>query len=236
MRVKAPKSSPSEGSRRPESTADSAIALLSSLVPAIAGVFGRNCEVVVHDLRIPEQSIVAIANGHVTGRRLGGPLVGGPFGDVALRWIHQQGEPRQTKIYETKTRDGRLLKSATVLYRDELGKPYAALCVNHDLNSVTVALSWMSDLIRVPQVDPPADTHEPVGPSDVDDVLAQMIQDAMEQYRSPPLSKHERGSLVKELDEKGAFLVRGAVSRVARAVGVSKFTIYSDLDRARNGS
>lgn len=179
---------------------------------------------------------MAIANGHVSGRRLGGPLVGGPFGDVALRWIYQQGETSQTKIYETKTRDGRILKSATVLYRDPLGKPYAALCLNHDVNTVTAALSWMSDLVKVPPPDPQPETAETTAPSDVDDVLAQIIQDAMEQYRLPPLSKHERGSLVKELDEKGAFLVRGAVSRVARAVGVSKFTIYSDLDRARNGS
>ena len=39
----------------------------------IASKFGPNCEVVVHDLATndPERSIVAIENGHVTGRKVG---------------------------------------------------------------------------------------------------------------------------------------------------------------------
>ena len=43
------------------------------LAKGIARQFGPNCEVVVHDLASndPETSIVAIENGHVSGRRVG---------------------------------------------------------------------------------------------------------------------------------------------------------------------
>ena len=43
------------------------------LAHAIALQFGDGCEVVVHDLQSadPDHSIVAIENGHVTGRKLG---------------------------------------------------------------------------------------------------------------------------------------------------------------------
>jgi len=43
------------------------------LAKAIAQQFGPNCEVVVHDLESndPESSIVAIENGHVSGRQVG---------------------------------------------------------------------------------------------------------------------------------------------------------------------
>ena len=44
-----------------------------SLAKGIARQFGPNCEVVVHDLGTEEleNSIVAIENGHISGRRIG---------------------------------------------------------------------------------------------------------------------------------------------------------------------
>jgi predicted transcriptional regulator YheO len=47
-----------------------------TMVDALAGTFGRNCEVVLHDFSKSDQSIVKIANGHVTGRDVGGPPTG----------------------------------------------------------------------------------------------------------------------------------------------------------------
>ena len=43
------------------------------MAKGLAGQFGRNCEVVIHDLRETdtEHSIVYIENGHVTGRSIG---------------------------------------------------------------------------------------------------------------------------------------------------------------------
>lgn len=39
--------------------------------------------------------------------------------------------------------------------------------------------------------------------------------------------------LVKFMDEKGVFLVKGAIEKVAGIMGVSKVTIYSYLDEAK---
>ncbi len=52
---------------------------LTLVVERIAHSFDRNCEVVHHDLRHPERSIVAISNGHVTKRKVGGPIIGVHF-------------------------------------------------------------------------------------------------------------------------------------------------------------
>ena len=46
--------------------------LLKSLIPiaeTIGKTFGNRCEVVLHDLTIPEKSVVYTVNGDVTGRR-----------------------------------------------------------------------------------------------------------------------------------------------------------------------
>ena len=48
------------------------INLLSDIAKCIAMQFGENCEVVLHDLTLPyNKTIVAIWNGHVTGRKVG---------------------------------------------------------------------------------------------------------------------------------------------------------------------
>ena len=44
------------------------------LVDFIAGIVGPNCEVVLHDLSNVDESIVAIRNNHISGRKVGGPL------------------------------------------------------------------------------------------------------------------------------------------------------------------
>ncbi|MBR2604858.1 MAG: PAS domain-containing protein, partial [Clostridia bacterium] len=37
----------------------------------LAKTFGQECEVVLHDLSIPERSVVYVANNSVTGRKVG---------------------------------------------------------------------------------------------------------------------------------------------------------------------
>ena len=51
----------------------STLQFLFQLAKGISRQFGPNCEVVVHDLdsNDPNSSIVAIENGHVTGRKVG---------------------------------------------------------------------------------------------------------------------------------------------------------------------
>ena len=49
------------------------LGMLSEIGQCIAEHFGKNCEVVIHDLTGSyDHTIVAIWNGHVTGREIGG--------------------------------------------------------------------------------------------------------------------------------------------------------------------
>ena len=54
-----------------EAERDAILAALRPVVDGIAATFGPVCEVVLHDYRRPEQSVVALA-GAVTGRSVGG--------------------------------------------------------------------------------------------------------------------------------------------------------------------
>jgi predicted transcriptional regulator YheO len=218
-----------------EKEAETVLQTLSLVVPMIANVFGPDCEIVVHDLRRPERSIVALENGQVTNREIGGPLVGGPFGDVALRWLNEYDDRNRLRVYETHTRDGKQLKSATLLLRTTKGKPFAALCINLDISAALAVSRWLGALVRIDSGG--SRTLKSPNPPDVDDILTELISDSLSLVPMPPteLSKDQRFRVVQELDEKGAFLVRGAVRKVAKVLGVSRHTIYSYLDELRNG-
>ena len=79
------------------------------LAKGIAAQFGTGCEVIVHDLQGGdlEHTIVAIENGHVTGRRIGD----GPS-HIVLESLQRASQQQEDKLaYLTKTRDGKILKS-----------------------------------------------------------------------------------------------------------------------------
>lgn len=221
------------GAQREE---DLVLASLRALAPSVAAITGPDCEVVVHDLRVPESSIIALLNGHVSGRKLGGPLIGGPMNDIALRSLtRREDSDPQTLSYETKTADGRRLRSTTTLYYNANGVPFAAFCLNLDLTAPLAAARWIEQVIG--SAAPPASIDANSQAPDFNAVLDQLIQECVSQEPGPPeaLDRDARMRVVGELESRGAFLMRGAVVKVANALGVSKFTVYGYLDEIRGG-
>lgn len=91
--------------------------LLYGIGKCIAEQFGPNCEVVLHDLTKPyENTIVAIWNGHVTGRKLGD---GGT--DAGLKILKGTAQPEDTYNYINSTRNGQILRSSSKYLRIKRG-------------------------------------------------------------------------------------------------------------------
>ena len=68
--------------------------------------------------------------------------------------------------------------------------------------------------------------------SELHGALERLI-DAVEREADAELGAMDRAqkqAAVRTLDEQGAFLLRGAVDRIARAMGVSRVTLYSYLN------
>ena len=79
---------------------------IKRLAKGVAAQFGEDCEVVIHDLSSAEKesTIIAIENGHVTHRELGG----GPS-RIVLEALSRGKEDLSDHIdYFTKTSDGAL--------------------------------------------------------------------------------------------------------------------------------
>ena len=205
-------------------TADAILGALKAVVPGLAATFGRSCEVVLHDYRQPDHSVVAVA-GEVTGRR-----VGGAMSEIGPAVLARGNAAADELNYLTRTPDGRLVKSSTLPLRDENGDVFGALCVNLDVTALRQVGDLLADLAGG-DVTPMTTTFT----DDVEDVLDAVVR-AEEPALAKPvtgLAKPERLRLLRALDRRGVFHLRGAAPKVAARLGISRASLYADLAACR---
>jgi len=206
--------------------------ILKSLIPLVEGLantFGKNCEVVLHDIRNPQSSIIAIANGHISGRTVGSPM--SEYGLADLR----RGKFDKPRInYSKKTKDGRILRSSSLYIKDEKGKLIGFLCINYDISELLVMKNILNDLTSIEEEAFDEEDSESYG-NTVNDVLSSIVTKTLDSVGKPVafLSKEEKVNIVQLLDQKGVFLIKGAVDYVAKVLCVSRYTIYNYLDEIR---
>lgn len=204
--------------------------LLSSIAECIAEQFGTNCEVVLHDLtRSYDNTILAIWNGHVTGRRLGGSGT-----DAGLQILRGNASPDDQYHYINYTRDGRMLRTSSKYFKDAGGKVVGSMCINLDITGLMMGQAFMDTLTGT-------DAHSrssEVFTSNIDELLEVMLQDAVTSTgkQLAVLNKEDKVAVVRYLDEKGAFLIKKAAERVADFLGISRFTVYNYLNESQDGA
>lgn len=208
---------------------------LSAFIPFVKGLaetFGSNCEVVLHDFTELPHSVVAIENGHVTGRSLGSPMM-----EASLKLYVNDKVDEDNINYTGKSADGRVLKSSTMFIKDEKGKILGCLCINYDITELVAVQRVMNDLMKVSG----SSAGEKTGETNdeviniVSSVLKDIVNDTIQSNGKPIiyLSKEEKVGIVEILDQKGAFLIKGAIDYVADVLCVSRYTIYNYLDEIR---
>lgn len=203
---------------------------LFRLAKALAAQFGPNCEVVIHDLQSndPDSSIVAIENGHVSGRKVGD----GPS-HVVLEALGG-GIPDDRLCYLTKTRDGKTLKSTTIYIRDEGRAPIGIFSINYD---ITLMLAMEESLRQFTATAPESEeSPEPIA-RNVSDLLDELIEQSVKRVGKPValMTKEEKVKAIGFLNDTGAFLITKSGGRVCKYFGISKYTLYSYIEEAKGG-
>ena len=203
---------------------------LQHIAKGIAAQFGPNCEVVVHDLsQHPDHTIVAIENGHVSGRKVGD----GASNVVLERMEHQDREAQDHLSYLTRTPDGKVLKSSTIYIRNSRGNVTAILAINFDISALMMAAGAVRDFISVQE----PQQAEPEKIVNINNVLEELIQQSVALVGKPAalMNKEDKIKAIRFLNENGAFLVTRSGEKVAKYFGISKYTLYSYLDKSTGG-
>ncbi len=209
---------------------ESELETLRRIAKGIAAQFGNNCEVVVHEIseRSTSHSIVAIENGHVSGRKSGD----GPSQVVLERLGKEEICPEDHLCYLTRTPDGKLLKSTTVYIPDEDGKVGAIFGVNFDVSALVMAEQALGVLTSTEDLQAPARiTHN------VNDLLDDLIEQSDRLVGKPPqlMTKEDKIRAIQFLNDHGALLITKSGDKIANHFGISKYTLYSYLDVKTGG-
>ncbi|WP_432118141.1 helix-turn-helix transcriptional regulator [Streptomyces sp. bgisy032] len=205
-------------------------AILAALVPVVHGIaatFGPVCEVVLHDYRDPERSVVTVA-GSVTGRTAGGAM-----SEIGLRVLARGDEAADELNYVTRTRNGTRVKSSTMVLRDSTGAVFGALCVNVDVGAVGRVQELLGALAG--HAAEPAELPTTTFGNAIDSVVDALVDAHRSRQRGSwaELDRAERLELFGGLDARGVFAVRGAVEQVAARLGISRASAYHYLSQAR---
>ncbi|MGW0812269.1 helix-turn-helix transcriptional regulator [Streptomyces viridiviolaceus] len=208
---------------------DAVLAAFTPVVDGIAATFGPVCEVVLHDYRRPEGSVIAVA-GSVTGR-----TVGGAMSEIGMRVLARGDQADDELNYVTRTATGTLVKSSTIVLRDSTGAVFGALCVNLDVTAADRAAALLGALAGTPGAAVPADPPTTAFGDDIDTVVDAIV-DAHPLRRDrnwAELDRARRLELFRDLDARGVFAVRRSVEQVAARLGISRASAYNYLSRAR---
>lgn len=200
-------------------------ALLKSIVRGLSRALGDSYEVVLHDIQSPDSSIVAIENGHITGRKVGDPSTNlglpvyeNPYGDYDM--YH----------YRTCTHQGKPLKSSSMYLKDQTGRNFAAICINWDISTLTAANNIIRDLISTT-----ADLDESFA-TDVNELIHKTIEETIFHYNKPVsnMDRNDKLQIVSLLESQGVFRVKRSVERVDTMLGVSRVTLYGYINEVKS--
>ena len=124
-----------------------------------------------------------------------------------------------------------MLKSTTLYLRGEDGTAVGLFCINYD---ITFMLAVENQLKQFTDVQPEARMAESAARS-VSDLLDELIEQSVALVGKPValMNKEDKVRAIQFLNETGAFLITKSGDRVCKYFGISKYTLYSYIDEAR---
>lgn len=218
------------------------------LVDFLGKALGDDYEIVLHDLSNKDRPIVAIANGHISGRNLSSPLT-----STALQVIANRSyETSDYMVNYTGVASGRkFLRSSTFYIKDEEGNLVGMLCLNFD-DSRFQEIS--NKVLRLCHPDMFMDSrfvynaekavHEHTGDfteaESLYENMSEMAEDVVSQVLTAKgvtadrLTQEEKVQIIQMLKGRGVFMLKGAVKQVAKQLGCSQATIYRYLSKTED--
>ena len=207
--------------------------LLKSYIPMvhfIAAFGGPHYEVVLHDLRDIEHSIIAIENGHISGRKIGDGII-----DFAYKkFVEDTEEEFIVNQSSRPTQDHRILRLSAYRIRSD---------ISHELIGLLCVTADITDLIRIRKiidaelymeggVYKEADSSNEGVALPLADILEGTFRYAMNEHGCitvDNMSKEEKMAVITTLKEQNLFEIKGAVSLIARKLKLSEPSIYRYL-------
>ncbi|WP_108482056.1 helix-turn-helix transcriptional regulator [Oceaniglobus ichthyenteri] len=203
-----------------ETVLDAAVQIAKAIQPSI----GNICEIVVHDFRDLNRSVIAY-EGNLTGRKIGAPIT-----PLSLEIMADGGRTKALTERLLTTDDGRTIKSTVVALCDDDDRIVGSFCINIDVTNLRHTLHLLESI---------AGSEKDTSPYTFPDTLPELVHSVMEQETRrlgralTNLDARSRREVVRSLNNHQVFAIRNSVKLVADHLGVSRATLYTDLEKVR---
>lgn len=200
------------------------------LVPFLGSVLGEQSEVILYSFEDLDHSVIALYNGHISGREIGDPVTS--FALSKLKDKGKEGPPYYLN-YLSLSKNNTPLRSSSLFILDKQGSPKGMLCINTDVSKYQQAADLLQQLAFMPSI-----TESKNNPEDSERLIAspkEMILSIVDEVTlalgisADRLTATEKVEIVRRLNEEGFFLMKGAVAQTASILGSSEATIYRYL-------
>ena len=210
----------------------------AKLVNLLSAALGDNCEIALHDLTSKDQEIVAISNNPISGREVGAKL-----SNLSLHYLEEKQYLNHDFVmnYKTVGNDGKLMRAATYFIKEEGREmPVGMLCINVNISDLEYLTSTIKKILGIKEekdIEFKMDNPVEILSSPLDEMIDMYIKECLEKMGFPSyflaerLNVDEKIKVVKYLQEKGTFKVKGAIVLVAEKLAVSEPTVYRYLKK-----
>ena len=214
--------------KKPVNTDREILAHYVKIGELLAEMFEPHLEVAVHDLRYPEHSIIAIFNGHITGRNIG-------EGTSDLGYEKVSGKvPDKVVNYKNESPDGKPLKSSSLTIRNNKGDIIGSLGLNYDISvfdQFSNVLSIFTNteentIIRGKEAFFYGNTKEDI-------YIAINHYKISNGLTNKVLSRKDKHDVIRFLINGGHLNKRGAVAIIGEALSVTRPTVYKYINEIK---
>lgn len=210
------------------------------LVDFLGEFLGPDYEIILHDLEKLPNTIIRIVNNELSGRHVGGPIT-----KSALKMLQDEvyHDKKFLVNYKGKT-DTKVFRSATMFIKDDDEKVIGLLCLNFDdskyeelytkLFSVVHPGGWkIGKVAKIFEEKSDTlngdDVEEYYG--SIDELMENIYQEAIQGITIPIdyMKQEDRLQVIRALDRKGMFKLKGSISYVSQHLKCSQATVYRYL-------
>lgn len=201
------------------------------IADVLGKLFPNVLEVVVHDFKDLDHSVIYIVNGQISNRKIGDAA-----SELGIRrLLAHEDIPDVLVNYTNQNSRGQKFKSASIAIRDDFGKMIGAFCFNFDLSQFEQFQKFLQFFMS-------SENNTLVGPHDINEkhlTNEEEIENEINNYLlqnglgAVQLTYKDKQGIVYHLHQAGFFKKRGAISTIAHALQLTRQCIYNYLKLAR---
>ena len=190
----------------------------------VAEMFSPYLEVIVHDLTNPNQSIIAIFNSHITGRKIGDGT-----SDIGYKKLSNE-LPDKIVNYSNKSPSGVELKSSSLTIRNNNNKIIGSMGFNFDLShfvNIREFIDLFSKSVEMEELPKKEEFFMWSIKTEIQQALNKYLM--INKLQSKVLTRDDKLKVISYMKNKGYISKKGAKTIISELLAISRPTLYKYL-------